>query len=86
MEGTKEKVGRVTHYFSRIGVAVIELESELKVGDEISMEGATTNFKQKVASMEIEHKKVDVAKAGQSVGLKVEEKVRPGDVVYKVGD
>jgi len=54
------------------------------VGDEISIEGATTNFRQKVTSMEIEHKKVDVAKAGQSIGLKVEERVREGDIVYKI--
>jgi len=81
---SKSKVGRVTHYFKKIGVAVVELEGKLKVGDEISIEGATTNFRQKVTSMEIEHKKVDVARAGQSIGLKVEERVREGDVVYKI--
>ncbi len=84
MKETKKRVGRVTHYFTKIGVAVIELEDELKVGDEISIEGATTNFRQKVSSMEIEHKKVDVAKVGQSVGLKVIERARVGDIVYKI--
>lgn len=84
MEETKRRVGRITHYFKKIGVAVVELEEELKVGDEISIEGATTNFRQKVTSMEIEHKKVDVAKAGQSIGLKVKERVREGDIVYKI--
>ncbi|RLG42253.1 MAG: translation elongation factor-like protein [Thermoproteota archaeon] len=80
----KKRVGRVTHYFRKIGVAVVELEDELRVGDEISIEGATTNFRQKVTSMEIEHKKVEVAKAGQAIGLKVEDRVREGDVVYKI--
>jgi len=84
VEETKKRVGRVTHYFKKISVAVVELEGELRIGDEISIEGATTNFRQKVTSMEIEHKKVDVAEAGQSIGLKVEGRVREGDIVYKI--
>ena len=84
MEQAKRRVGKVTHYFTKIGVAVIELEDELRIGDEISIEGATTRLRQKVTSMEIEHKKVDVAKAGESVGLKIMERVRVGDIVYKL--
>ncbi len=80
----KKLIGRVTHYYRKIGVAVVELEDELKLGDEISIEGKTTNFKQKVESMQIEHKPVEVAKAGDSIGLKVIEKVRDGDKVYKI--
>jgi putative protease len=77
-------VGTVTHYYGKIGVGVIELVDTLKVGDEILIQGKTTNFRQKVESMEIEHKKVEVATKGQSIGLKVVEKVREGDKVFKI--
>jgi putative protease len=83
-ETSKKLVGKVTHYFTNIGVAVIELEDTLKVGDEISIEGATTNFQQKVESMQIEHENVQEAKAGDSIGLKVTDRVREGDSVYIV--
>jgi putative protease len=81
----KKLVGKITHYFTKIGVGVIELSDELKVGDRISIEGVTTNFQQTVDSMEIEHQRVDKAGPGQSIGLKVEQRVREGDHVYKVG-
>ncbi|MDI6642450.1 MAG: hypothetical protein QMD95_00100 [Candidatus Hodarchaeaceae archaeon] len=81
----KKLVGKVTHYFTKIGVGVIELSDELKVGDRISIEGATTNIQQTVESMEIEHKAVQSASAGQSIGLKVVQRVREGDLVYKLG-
>ena len=84
MEEDKKLVGKVTHYYGKIGVAVVELEDELKLGDEISIEGRTTNFRQKVESMQIEHKPIEVARAGDSIGLKVIEKVREGDKVYKI--
>jgi putative protease len=80
----KKLVGKITHYFTNIGVAVIELEDTLKVGDEISVEGATTNFTQKIESMQIEHKDVEEAKKGDSIGLKVVDRVREGDHVFKV--
>ncbi|HDH45072.1 MAG TPA: translation elongation factor-like protein [Thermococcus sp.] len=82
--GEKKLVGKVTHYFTRIGVAVVELEDELRIGDKISIEGKTTNFQQNVESMQIEHKPVEVAKPGDSIGLKVKERVREGDNVYKI--
>ena len=81
----KKLVGKVSHYFTKIGVGVIELSDELRVGDRISIEGATTNIQQTVDSMEIEHKKVKVAGAGKSIGLKTIQRVREGDVVYKIG-
>lgn len=84
MAEEKKLIGKVAHYFTNIGVAVIELEDTLKVGDEISIEGATTNFTQKVDSMQIEHDNVQEAKKGDSVGLKVVDKVREGDQVFKV--
>jgi putative protease len=74
----------VTHYFTKISVAVVELSDELKVGDRVSIEGATTNFQQTVGSMEIEHQPVQSASAGQSIGLKVDQRVREGDLVYKL--
>jgi translation elongation factor EF-1alpha len=84
MDEEKKLIGEITHYFTKIGVAVIELSDKLSVGDEILIEGASTNFKQKVTSMQIEHKNVKVAKAGDSIGLKVDDRVREGDQVYKI--
>ena len=81
----KEKlIGKVTHYFNKISVAVVELEDTLKVGDVIHIKGATTDFTQEVESMQIEHKNVDTAKKGQAIGLKVSQPVRENDNVYKV--
>jgi len=82
----EKEIGKVSHYYTHIGVAVIELTDELKTGDEILIKGATTNFQQKVESMQIEHENVDVAKAGDSIGLKTLERVREGDVVFKVSE
>ena len=82
---SEEKIGRVTHYFPRAGVAVIELEEgSIKVGDMIRVIGRTTDFTQKIDSIEIEHQKVQEVKPGDSFGIKITEKVRECDVVYKV--
>ncbi|MCQ8897896.1 MAG: translation elongation factor-like protein [Hadesarchaea archaeon] len=80
----KKLVGRVEHYFTKIGVAVVNLSGELKVGDRISVEGPTTNFQQVVESMQIEHRNVSSAGPGQSVGLKVVQRAREKDLVYKL--
>jgi len=80
----KKLVGKVTHYFTKLGVAVVELEDTLKQGDRISIEGATTNFTQTVDSMQIDRQPVQEAGAGQSIGLKVAERVREGDKVFKL--
>ena len=77
-------IGKVTHYFCNIGVAVLELTDTLKVGDTIRIVGRTTDFTQTVDSMEIEHKKVEEAKKGDSIGLKVSKKVSEGYKVYKL--
>jgi len=76
-------IGKVMSYYSRIGVAAIDLTDKLKVGDSVRFKGATTDFTQKISSMQIEHKVVKEAKKGDSVGVKVDEKVRPHDMVYK---
>ena len=83
-EEEKKLVGKVVHYFNKIGVAVIDLSNTLEVGDEISIEGKATNVRQTVDSMEVEHKKIDKAKKGESIGMKVADKVREGDQVFKV--
>jgi len=77
-------IGKVIHYFSKIGVAVIGLSDTLKVGETIRIVGGETDFNQVIESMEIEHQKVEIAKAGDSVGLKVSQKVREGYKVYKI--
>ncbi len=79
-----KKVGSVTHYFTKIDVAVVELSDTLSVGDKILLQGSTTDFEQTVASMQIEHENITTAKGGQSIGLKVEKRVREGDTVYKI--
>jgi len=77
-------IGKITHYFGNISVAVIELQDKLKVGDTIRIIGGETDFNQTVDSMEIEHQKIQEAKKGDSVGLKVSQKVREDYKVYKV--
>ena len=78
-----QEVGRIKHYFHKIGVAVIELSADLMEGDTIRIKGANTDFIQVVDSMQIDHVKVEEAKAGQSIGMKVKEPVREHDKVYK---
>ena len=77
------EVGRITHFFSKISVAVIELKAALSVGDTIAIKGPTTDFEQHVDSMQIEHENVQKAEPGQSIGLKVMQRVRETDMVYK---
>ena len=80
----KKLVGKVSHYYSKIGVAVVDLTESLTKGDKISIEGTTTNFEQTVDSMQVEHNEVSMANKGDSVGMKVVDRVRNGDNVYKV--
>jgi len=81
----EEEIGRVTHFFSKIGVCVVELnKGELKVGETIHIKGHTTDLYQKVDSMQMEHAPVQVARKGESFGLHVEAQVREHDVVYRV--
>lgn len=82
----KEKpIGKITHYFSNIGVAVIDLSSPLKKGDTIRITGGEdTDFNQTVDSMQVDKEKIKTARKGDSVGLKVDKKVREGYIVYKV--
>lgn len=80
----KKLVGKVTHFFPKVSVAVVELSDTLKVGDKISIEGRGNVVEQAVDSMEVEHKKIEVANSGDEIGMKVNGKVKEGDQVFKV--
>lgn len=81
----EKRIGVVTHYFGKITVAIIKIEKEgLKVGDTVHIKGRTSDFTQEVQSMELEHKAIQKAKVGESIGIKASEHAREGDVVYKV--
>ncbi|MDP3995729.1 MAG: hypothetical protein Q8P74_00545 [bacterium] len=76
-------IGKISHYFSNLGVAVIELSAKLKESDTIRIIGGETDFTQQVKSMETDHQKKKEGKKGDSVGVKVGQKVREGYKVYK---
>ena len=77
-------IGKISHYFGNIGVGVIELTDKLKEGETIRIVGGETDFTQTAESMQVEHQKVKEGKKGDSIGLKVAEKVREGYKVYKI--
>ena len=78
------EIGHVTHYFNKINVAVLSITEELKIGDTIHILGHTTDFTQKVTSIQIEHKNVEAVKPGDDFAIKVIETAREHDVVYKL--
>jgi putative protease len=80
------KIGTVTHFFGKIQVAVLDLSTELKVGDHVHFHGSSTDFTQEVTSMQIEHENIDTAGPGSEVALKVKDRVRVGDEVLKIED
>ena len=80
----KKEIGRVSHYFGGPSVAAIELSGTMAVGDRISFAGHTTDFEMVVESMQIEHASVQQAGRGDSIGIKVPQKVREHDVVFKI--
>ena len=85
MEESEEiQVGKVIHYFPKLNVAIIEVtDFSIKIGDAIRIKGFTTDFWQKVESMQIDYEKIEIAEPGQKVGIKVERHVRQNDLVYK---
>jgi translation elongation factor EF-1alpha len=83
-ETMEQHIGRITHYFKHISVAVLEVSAGLKVGDEVHIQGHRTDFTQPVQSMEIEHQQVQSVGPGADIALKVIDHVRKGDLVYKV--
>ena len=80
----EQQVGIINEFFARINVAGVELSDTMRVGDTIHIKGHTTDLEQTVDSMQIEHDTVEEATAGQAVGIKVKDRVRQGDQVFKV--
>lgn len=80
----EEKIGRITHFFPHVPAGAIELEGELAVGDTIHIKGHTTDFTQAVESMQIDNKSVQKGKRGDDIAIKMKERVRIHDIVYKV--
>lgn len=80
----EKEIGKVAKYFTHVEAAVVELSGELRVGDKIAIRGHTTNLEQEVKSMQVEHETIEVAEKGDSIGIKVKERVRPHDTVYKI--
>jgi len=77
-------IGKITHYFPHVMAGVIKVKKPLAVGDEVKIKGHTTDFTQKVGSMQIDRASIESAKKGDEIGLLVESRVRKGDIVYKV--
>ena len=77
-------VGKVTHFYAQIKVAIIKFNTPIKVGSELYLKGATTDFKEIVKSMQYDHKPVATAPKGKLIGIKLKKRVREGDLVYKV--
>ena len=83
----EEKIGVVEHFFTNVNVAAVKIiNGELKIGDKIHFVGATTDFTQKIDSMEIDRVPVESVKSGDDVGIKVKDRVREHDVVYKISE
>ena len=80
----QQEAGKVIHYYDKLGVAVVRLSESLEAGDMIKVARGETDFEMKVGSMQIDHKEVNVAKAGDEVAIKVDEPTKEGAVVYKV--
>lgn len=84
-ESVLEKIGEVTHYFPHVNAAAVKLmKSGLKVGDQIYLKGHTTDFKEKVESIQLDHTTIQEGRKGQEIGLLVKSRVRIGDSVYRV--
>lgn len=82
----EKEIGKISHYFGKIGVAIIELSGVLKVGDQIHIKGHTSDWEQAVDSMQVEHAAVEEAKKGDVVGVNSKDHAREGDLVYLVTD
>ncbi|MBI2592915.1 MAG: translation elongation factor-like protein [Candidatus Colwellbacteria bacterium] len=83
-EKTPEAIGEVTHYYGKLGVAIVKFKKDVKAGTRLHFKGASTDFEDNAKSMQYDHKEVDTGKKGQEVGIKVKDKVREGDEVFEV--
>ncbi|MDD1654055.1 MAG: hypothetical protein LUQ64_05870 [Methanomicrobiales archaeon] len=82
-QGMEQLVGKITHYFPKISVAVVKLSGNLRQGDQIVVKGTHAAFRQMVTSMQVEHANIAQAAAGQEIGIKVTQPVHVGDQVYR---
>lgn len=80
----EKEIGVIDHYYGNINVGIIKLSDILKVGEQLHIKGHSSDFTQSVSSIQIEHANVNEAKASDVIGIKVDQKVHPGDKVYKV--
>ncbi len=80
----KDLVGKVIHYYDKIGVAVIKLTKSLKVGDRVKFEKGDNSFEQVIESVQLEHKQVDAGKKGEEIAVKVNKVAKDGTSVYKM--
>lgn len=80
----EKEIGKITHYYGHLSVGIVQLTDTLKIGESIHIKGHSSDFTQSIDSLQIEHATVSEAKLGDSVGIKVAEKVHPGDKVFKV--
>ena len=79
----QKPIGEVTHYYGGLGVAIVKFSRNVEVGETIQFKGASTDFAQKIDSMQFDHKDIQSAKKGQEVGIKTKEKVREKDQVLE---
>ena len=79
---TEKELGKITHFYDKLSVAIIKLSAPLKIGDEIAIKGQTTDLQQKIETMQFDHQDIEQGKKGQEIGIMVKDKVREGDVVY----
>ncbi len=77
-------IGKVTHYYDKLGVAIIELTGKLKIGDKVKFRKGENEFEQEVASMQIEREPIETAKKGDVIGLKVDQETKEGTQVFLV--
>lgn len=84
MADKQKKVGKVTHYYNKIGVGIVKFSSPVKTGNTLCFKGHATDFKQTISEMELDHKKIESSKKGQEVGIKLDQRVREHDLVYLV--
>lgn len=83
-QNNQNLIGEVTHYYSKIGVAIVKFFKTVPVGTRIKFHGSTTDFEQVISSMQKDYKEVSEAKKGDEVGIKVDSKVREGDKVFEI--
>ena len=81
-----ERIGEVIHFYGKIDVAVLRLSNNLKIGDMIHFLGSHTDFQQEITSMQIEHELVAEGKAGEEIAIKVIQRARKGDAIFRIAD